>query len=417
MLNCVEEKKEEYLDFLKKILSFRSLPCEEKEVAEAFLEAMKKIDNLDEAFIDEAGNVVGVIRGTGEGPNVLLNGHMDVVPEGNLELWEPCKPYEPTIEDGKLIARGVADMKGGLVAQFYAFKEIAAYLKKSGKKLSGDLIFTGVVQEEPAEMFGMEHLFEHTMPEKNLKCDIVYISEPAGDTVTIGQRGKIELVVKTFGKAVHSSVPKCGINALELMNPVLHAIFKGDGINLDPDPCLGEVSITVTNCTVKPGGNLSTVPDECEIAVDRRFSTSLSEADLLKEFEDIFAKVKKEYPEFRGSVEPRYFEECSYTGLKKRVKKWHPAWKVERDNPFVQLTFQALERVGQHPKEGYSQAGTDGSMSCAIHSVPTIIYSGIDGSMAHQEKEAVPIEQLYGAYEGYMAILTELYGIELGEFN
>ena len=56
MLNCVKEKQEEYLDFLKKILSFRSLPCEEKEVAEAFLEEMKKMDNLDDAFIDEAGN-------------------------------------------------------------------------------------------------------------------------------------------------------------------------------------------------------------------------------------------------------------------------------------------------------------------------------------------------------------------------
>ena len=416
MLNYVQEKKEEYLDFLKKVLSFRSVPCEEKEVADAFLEELKKIDGVDEAFIDAAGNVVGVIRGEGTGPNVLLNGHMDVVPEGTLELWEPYDPFKPEIVDGKLIARGVADMKSGLVAQLYAFKAVAEYLKKTEKKLSGDLIFSGVVQEEPAEMFGMEELIEHTFPEKGLKCDIVYISEPAGDTVTIGQRGKIELVVKTFGKAVHSAAPQYGINALELMDPVLHAIFTHDGINLDPDPYLGATSITVTNCIVKPGGNLSTVPDECEIAVDRRFSTTLTEEDLLKEFEDIFEKVKKEYPEFKGSVEPRYFEETSYTGLTKKVKKWHPAWRVDRENEFVKKTFEALARVDQHPKEAYSQAGTDGSMSCAIHKIPTIIYSGIDGSMAHQPKEAVKVDELIGAFEGYIAILTELYDMDLSAF-
>ena len=416
MLKIVQDNQEEYLALLKKVVSMKSLPCEEKEVAECILEELRKMD-LDDAFIDGAGNVVGILRGEGNGPDIMLNGHMDIVPEGDLKGWEPYNPFEPEIVDGRLIGRGVADMKSGLIAQLYAFKSIAEQVRKSGKKLSGDLIYTGVVQEEPAEMFGAEYLFDHTMKEKNFKCDMVYIAEPTGGRVVIGQRGKIELVVKTYGKAVHSSMPKMGINALELMTPVLRAVFKEDGINMKPDPYLGESSITITNCIVKPGGNLSTIAHECEIAVDRRFSTEMTEEDLLGEFEAIFEKAKEEYPEFKGSVEPRYFEETSYTGYTKKVKKWHPAWRVERDNEFVEKTFKALKGIGQKPEEAYSQAGTDGSMTCALHGIPTLLYCAVDPTLSHQVKESVKVQEILDSYEGYLAILAEIYGLDMELFN
>ena len=416
MLKVVERTQDEYVEFTKKLVSFKSLPCEEKECAEYILEELKKLD-IDDAFIDGCGNVVGIIRGTGAGPHVLLNGHMDVVPEGTTEKWLPYKPYEPAIVDGKFYGRGIADMKAGVASQFYAFKAVSEYLKKTGKKLSGDLVFTGVVQEEPAEMFGMKYFMDKTMPEKNIKADIVYIAEPTGGAVIIGQRGKIELVAKTYGKSVHSSRPHMGINALQLMNPVMEAIFNGEGINLDPDPYLGETCITITNCTVRPGGNLSTTPDTCEIAIDRRYSTAMTEADLMAEFENIFAKCKEKNPDFKATIEPRYFEETSWTGYTDKVKKWHPAWRVERDNEYVEKAFAALREVGQDPQEGYMVGGTDGSMTCAIHGIPTILYCGASGDTSHQEQEHITLQELMDSYDGYVAILAKDYGIDIAEFD
>ena len=417
MLKYVEERRESYLDTLMKMVSIKSYPCQEKEMAEFVLGELKKIDNLDDAFIDGAGNTVGILRGAGEGPNIVLNGHMDTVLAEDREAWAPYDPFKPVIDGEMMYGRGVADMKGGICAILYAFRAAAEYVKRTGKKLPGDLVFCGVVQEEPAEMFGIQYFMEETMKEKDIKCDLVLLAETTEGNVIIGQRGKIELVVKTYGKAVHSSTPKLGINALEMMDPILHAIFTHDGINLEPDPYLGETSITVTNCIVKPGGNLSTIPDECEIAVDRRYSTAMTEEQLLGEFEALFERLKKDYPELKATVEPRYFEETSYTGLTRKVKKWHPAWRVERDNPYVEKTFKALEGVGQHPKEAYFVGGTDGSMTCAIHGIPTIIYNAADGALSHQVKECAKVEDLVKSFEGYIAILCEMYGMELEAFR
>lgn len=416
MLKVVEKHYDEYIDFTKKLISIKSLPCEEKECAEYVFSELQKLP-IDEAFIDGCGNVAGVIRGTGEGPNILLNGHLDVVPEGTTEKWLPFKPYEPEIVDGVFYGRGIADMKSGVAATFYAFKDVAEYLQRTGKKLSGDLIYSAVVQEEPAEMFGMKYFMEKTMPEHDLTCDFMYCAEGTDGNLQIGQRGKIELVCRTYGKSVHSSVPWEGESALEMMNLVLSAIYSGEGFNLDPDPDFGRIGIAVTNISVKPGGNLSTTPDYCEIAIDRRYSTTMSEQDLLNEFEALFEKCKEIMPSFEATIEPRYFEETSWTGYTEKVKKWHPAWKVARDNPFIVKSFEALESIGRKPKEAYAVAGTDCSMSCAIHGIPSVLYCDASEATCHQEKENISMEELINSYESYVAILAKVYGIELEEFD
>jgi len=162
---------------------------------------------------------------------------------------------------------------------------------------------------------------------------------------------------------------------------------------------------------------LSCIPDECEICIDRRYSTNQTDEDLLGEFEAIFKRLKTRWPDFQATVEPRVYDETSWTGYNKKVRKWHPAWRVERDNEFVEKAFKALQGLGQNPKEAYKQAGTDGSMTCCIHKIPTIIYCGAEASQAHQPKEYVTIDQMMDTYEGYIAILAEFYGLDLEIFN
>jgi putative selenium metabolism hydrolase len=416
MLKVVENTKDSFVDLMKDMISTKSLTCAEGDFAKLLLDRLGKVEGVDECFADGAGNVCAIIRGAGEGPNILLNGHMDAVDEGNLDNWAPYDPYVPSIVDGKLIGRGISDLKGGLAAQVCAFEAMAAHVVETGKKLPGDLIFLGVVQEEPAEMFGMEYFFNHTMAEKNIKADCVYLCEPSSLDLAIGQRGKVELVVKTYGKCAHSSAPEQGVNALEYMVPVLQDIFSHTGIDLQQDN-VGTTPITVTNCTVKPGGTLSCIPDECEISVDRRYSPNQTIDDLMAEFEAIFARLKTRWPDFKATVEPRVYEETSYTGYTNKVKKYHPAWATPEDNEFVQKSFKALHALGQNPAAKYWKFGTDGGTTCAIHGIPTIGYSGATESQAHQPKEYVDIEEMYKTYEGYIAMLAEIYGIDIEAFN
>jgi len=415
MLKVVEDSKNEYLELMKKLISIKSLTCQEGEIAEFILEFFKNL-GIEETFVDGAGNVVAVIRGEGRGPNILLNGHMDAVPEGRLENWAPYDPYVPAVVDDALIGRGINDMKGGFAAQMMAFKAIAERVVKKGKKLPGDLIFLAVVQEEPAECFGMEYFFDHTMKEHNITADLVYLAEPSSNDIVIGQRGKVELVVKTYGRCAHSSAPQEGINALEAMVPILQDIFSHTGIDLQSD-VNGVTPITVTNCIVKPGGTLSVVPDYCEISVDRRYAPGQTLEDLMGEFEAIFKRLKTSYPEFKATVEPRVYEETSYTGYTNKVRKYHPAWDTGVDNEYVQKSLKALRAIGQDPATKYWKFGTDGGITCALHGIPTIGYSGAEGKWAHKPKEQVSISEMNKTYEGYIAILSEIYGLDLKDFD
>ncbi len=191
--------KNDYVDFLKKLIAIQSVTGNEKEAADFLYENFIK-SSFDNCFIDKCGNLVAVLEGRGEGPNIMLNGHLDTVPEGNLEEWLPYHPFKPELDkEGNLYGRGTSDMKGGLTALFFTmlyFKE----LKDKGISLPGNLIFSAVVHEEAAEMLGMEYLIEKTLPENGIKCDLVCLAEPTGGNLSIGQRGKIELVITVKGK-------------------------------------------------------------------------------------------------------------------------------------------------------------------------------------------------------------------------
>ena len=155
MKDYYKNMEDSWVEFVSKNIRAQAYSGEEKATSEVFMQAMDELGI--EHFRDECGNVVGVIRGEGDGPNVLLTGHMDVVPEGSIDAWSPYSPFEPKVEDGKLYGRGISDMLAGLTSEFFAFMEIKK-LVDAGVKISGNLIFAAVVYEEPAESIGTIYL-------------------------------------------------------------------------------------------------------------------------------------------------------------------------------------------------------------------------------------------------------------------
>ncbi len=416
MLKYVENHKDDYVQEISNEVNIKSLTCQEKELADYFLDRFEKM-GADEVFRDGAGNVVAIFKGEGKGPNVLFNGHMDVVPEGTLEAWAPYDPYKAEIDaEGKIHGRGTSDLKGGMAAQVVTCEAFVNQYISKGNKLPGDLIFLGVVQEEPAEMFGMRYFFEKTMKEHDIKADVVYLGEPSSNRLVLGQRGKVELVVTTYGKVAHSSQPWQGVSALESMSPIISAIYAEDGFDCAPDKTGIKCPITITTCDVYPGGTLSVVPDKCIISVDRRYYPGRTLDDLLNEFKAIFAKLEKENPDFKATVEPRYYEETSYTGYVEKVPKAHPAWQTDPENEYVKLSFEALEEIGQPTEEGYWLFGTDGGITCGEYGIPTIGYSGGPESQAHQPQEWVELEEMYKTFAGYIAMLCKLWNIDVNEY-
>lgn len=415
MLKIIKDLEQEVVEFTRKMIKIPSVTGEEEELANVIFHTLEDF-GADEAFIDGIGNVIGIIRGKENGPNILLNGHLDTVPAGKIENWHGYHPFGAEIDDNANIhGRGASDCKGGLAAHIYTIKLLKA-LTNEGLSLKGNLIFSAVVHEEPAGMFGMEYLCKNTLPLKNIECDVVFLCEPTNLNVVIGQRGKVEIVVKTKGKTAHSSNPSAGINALEKMTPVLVHIFQNMNKTMNTHPLIGDSSITVTNVVCRPG-TFSMIPDECEISIDRRYLPGEKIEDLLKEFEQLFEELKKVDPQFEATVCARKFIETSYTGYEKEVQKYHPPWMTAESHPFVQKTLLALKKIGQNPQIDYWKSGTDGSLTAGLMEIPTIGYSGLEERYVHTPEDRVNIEMMMQSLEGYFSIICELLGVDVHQLE
>ncbi len=412
MLNIPENIQNELIKFTQELIRIPSFTGDEGEHAKVVLQKLREI-GVDDAFTDGIGNVVGILKGQGSGPNIMLNGHLDVVPPGNLENWGGVDPFGAAIDaNGNICGRGAADLKGGLSVQLFTM-QIINDLKKRGVTLPGDLIFSAVVHEEAAEMLGMAYLFNKTLAERKIACDVVFLCEPTNLDVMLGHRGKVELVIRTRGKTAHSSRPHAGVNAIEKMVPVLEKVFNELGKETIRHEFLGDRCFAVTNIASKPAG-YSIIPDECEISIDQRYFPEENLTDVLTQYKTIIASIKRERPGFDASVEIREIDEKSYTGYTQRVQKHLPPWITDEKDPFVQKTLRALRRIGQNPKIDYWEGGTDGSMSKAILDIPTIGYSAMELRYAHTPQDRVNIEKMLRSLEGYLAIVCELFELDEG---
>lgn len=397
----------------QELIRIPSITGQEGDIAQFLINELHSI-GVDEAFIDDIGNVVGVLHGKGGGPNIMLTGHLDVVPAGSIENWKGYDPFGGEIDDdGNIHGRGAADLKGGIAVQLFTMK-IFAKLRDQGFKLPGNLIFSQVVHEEAAEMFGMEHLCLHTLPGKGIEFDVVLLCEPTGLKVVIGNRGKLELVVRTEGRTAHSSTPKAGINALQKMLPLMEKIFHEMDIGLPSDPLLGDASVTITNITCEPG-MLSIIPDVCEISIDYRYVTGQSMETVLGDFKQIIEEIESKDPHFKAEVYVRTLTEKAWTGYQKQVQKHHPMWTIDKEHPVVTQVLHALQRVGQDPEISYWKFGTDGGMTAGRMGITTIGYSGAEEHYAHTPEEMISIDMMMQSLEGYVSIVNELYGIEIYE--
>ncbi|MCA9878660.1 MAG: M20/M25/M40 family metallo-hydrolase, partial [Thermomicrobiales bacterium] len=88
-------------------------------------------------------NVVGTLDGVGAGRSLILNGHVDVVPEGPLAMWD-SPPFEPRVDDGWMYGRGAGDMKAGLASNLFALDALRAV----GFAPAADVVVQSVVEEE-----------------------------------------------------------------------------------------------------------------------------------------------------------------------------------------------------------------------------------------------------------------------------
>lgn len=159
-------------------------------------------------------NVVGTYRPAAEqGRSLILNGHIDVVPEGPSESWSHY-PWDAPIIDGWMYGRGAGDMKAGLAANLFAFDAVRA----AGFEPAGRIHFQSVVEEECTGNGSLSALM------RGYCADAVIIPEPEEDMLVRANVGVLWFRVRVTGNPTHPREMGTGFNAIDAAYTAISAL-------------------------------------------------------------------------------------------------------------------------------------------------------------------------------------------------
>ncbi|WP_462425006.1 YgeY family selenium metabolism-linked hydrolase [Fusobacterium sp. THCT13E1] len=384
------ERKEQIVKVLQNLIQRRSYSGEEKEVAEYIKKLCLEV-GYDTVHIDKYGNVIGSVKGKYEGPKVLMDGHIDTVPVDE-EKWTK-KPFAGNIEDGKLYGRGTTDMKGAVCAMLLAGAYLAQDLKK---EFAGEIFIAGVVHEECFEGVAAREISKYVKP------DYVIIGEASQLNLKIGQRGRGEIVVETFGKPAHSANPEKGINAVYKMMKIIENIQK---LPMTHHDTLGYGILELTDVKSSPYPGASVVPDYCRATYDRRLLVGETPESVLAPIQKLLDEMSKEDDTLKAKVSYAKGVEKCWTGATIEGERFFPGWLFEEKDEYVQKALKALKEIGQTPTITHYNFCTNGSHYAGEAGIKTIGYGPSRENLAHTIDEYIELDSLYNVTEGYYAIL------------
>ncbi|CBV43147.1 peptidase [Halomonas elongata] len=326
-------------------------------------------------------NVVGTWKGSGGGRSLILNGHVDVVPEGDHAQWEQ-PPYSGEILDGCLYGRGVTDMKGGNMASFIA----VSTLKSLGVKLKGDVILQSVIEEEAGGAGTLAAL------ERGYRADAALIPEPSEQMIFPRQQGSRWFRLRVVGIKAHGGTRYEGVSALEKAMSVLEALQELEKRRNDEleDPLYDGVPIPLPiNVGRIAGGDWpSSVPDE--ITLEGRVGVGPGEtvADAQRDVESALAALAERDSWFgEHPVDIEWFGAC-----------WQPGG-IATDDPLLDMLSTAYREVhGESPRIQASPWGTDGGLMTQ-YGIPALVFGPGITRLAHFPNEHIRLDDVFDVAE------------------
>lgn len=392
MLN--EKQNKDVINLCQKLVRIRSYSGEEEQVGKALKEFFEE-NGFDEVKIDSYGNVIGIMKGKRPGKKILFDGHIDTVPVENEEKWTHL-PFGAEIVDGKIYGRGTSDMKGAVAAMACA---VAKFAKECDRDFAGELYVSGVVHEECFEGVAARNISEFVKP------DYVVIGEASNLNLKIGQRGRGEIVVETFGVPAHSASPEKGINAVYAMSKVINAIRE---IEPTKHEVLGNGILELTDIKSSPYPGASVVPEYCKVTYDRRLLVGENKESVLEPIEKVLNELMLSDNKIKAKVSYATGNEMCYTGNSISGERFFPGWLFSKEEDFIQDILGELNNMGFQPEITQYNFCTNGSHYAGEAGIKTIGMGPSDEKLAHTIDEYVEIEQLIHVTECYRGIMKAL---------
>ncbi len=420
VMNAVDKRFDEQTSFLSELTSHPSTRGNEQS-AQAFMAASLEemgyaTDHWEIRVSDIAGlpgfspvigdydnafNVVGSHRSkTNRGKSLILNGHIDVVPVGPLDMWE-SPPFEPRIDDGYLYGRGAGDMKAGLAANLYALKA----LRDIGYQPAADVFFQSVVEEECTGN-GMLACFQ-----RGYRAEAALIPEPFAEQLVSAQIGVIWLQIHVKGKPVHVLEAGSGFNAIDASLPLIAALKElekrwNGPAHTHPHYDHHDHPLNLNIGKIQGGDWASSVPAWCSIDVrmgiypgqDINAARAEIEACLYEAADrDVYLRTNRPVITYHGFLAEGY---CL----------------VDHDKPETRQAITTLENAhhavtGEALKQATITATTDARFPGLYWDTPALVY-GPAADAIHGFNERVELESVRRVTQSIALFIAGWCGLE-----
>lgn len=330
-----------------------------------------------EAPRSDAFGLVATLGSTDLVPALILQGHIDVVPTGDLNNWEDNDPWSGVILNNAVHGRGACDMKAGVAANL----AVARALVASGVNLRRPFAIHSVGGEEDGGLGAFATLLRgHT-------GEAAVISEPTSGKVIIANAGALTFELRVHGLATHGSSRLAGHSAIDAFLPIYAAIADLEKIR---------------NKKVDPIFEGNTLPYPISVGVLQAGDWASSVPDLLIAEGRLGVLLDEEPAAAKAALQHAISEACE----KDAWLKNHPVtvtWpggqfasgRIDAAHPLVQETIDAIAATEDRTAElGAAPYGSDLRLYAGMGAIPTLHYGPGDVRLAHGPHEQVDIDEL-----------------------
>jgi len=344
-----------------------------------------KVEPLIEEVLPGRENIILTIDSETPGPCLMFEGHMDVVSEGNPDLWT-VDPFGAEVHDGKIFGRGACDMKAGVAVNLLTIKA----MMKSGVKFNGKMRL-GLVCDEEDMMLGIQDFIKKGHADD---VDACLVSEPEENQLCLSMKGALRAVVRVRGKMAHGAMPLAGINPTIRMARIIlafEAYEQAEKARCGEDEFLGWPSVTFTVVQSPPAGEpaqLNVMPAESLAYVDIRTIPGQNHETVKIQLQEILNALALEDSDFNAEID--------YIADK-------PVVSMEKDEPIVIVSADAYRDItGREPVYNGVPGATDGTFLRDLKGIPSLVNGPGPRLVPHQTDEYVDIDELFEALQIYL---------------
>ena len=317
-----------------------------------------------------------------DSPLLVFAGHTDVVPPGNIDEWE-TKPFEPKVKNNILYGRGASDMKSSISAMISAVQKFV----ENNPSHKGSIGFLLTSDEEGPAKYGTQKVIEK-FKKDNIEIDYCIVGEPTssekfGDTIKNGRRGSLTGHLKIIGIQGHIAYPELAKNPIHIAGSLINELndYKWD----DGNKYFPKTSFQISSVkSDEVASNM--IPRSIDIVFNLRFSSELTQDDIINSFKNIISNFDCEYEvDWNCSAEPF----------------------ITSEGYLTKVLQEAIKETVNVDSNLSTTGGTSDARFISQHAKETVEFGPLNKT-AHKINENIDLHNLIDLEKIYYAVLSKI---------